>query len=138
MVLPRWLARSNPHVANRVLGLFADDVAPLAALHHVGRRTGRRYRIPVLAFESPRGIVIALTYGPDVQWLRNVEAGESRLVRRGKVYVLGAPVRVHGADGARLVPAWTRLALRVVRVDDFVVLPVRTRLDTRRARTPRG
>ena len=124
MVLPQWLARSNSRVANRVIGVFADDVPPLAALHHVGRRSGRRYRIPVLAFESPRGFVVALTYGPDVQWLRNVEAGESRLVRRGRVHVLGRPVRLHGDDGARLVPATVRPLLRLMGVDQFVVLPV--------------
>ena len=41
-------------------------------------------------------MVIALTYGPDVQWLRNVEAGgEARLVRRGRVLALNHPRRLH-------------------------------------------
>lgn len=125
MVLPLRATAPVRRVANPVLGAFADDLAPLAALHHVGRRSGTRYRTPVLAFRTPRGIVVALTYGPGVQWLRNVEAaGGARLVRRGAVLVLADPVRLRGAAGARLVPAWTRAALRVLRVDEFVELAV--------------
>jgi deazaflavin-dependent oxidoreductase (nitroreductase family) len=106
-----------------VLGALADDVPPLVALHHVGRTSGRRYRTPVLAFLTPRGVVIALTYGPRVQWLRNVEAANgARMVRARRVLVLAEPRRLHGVAGAVLVPAWTRAALRLLRVDEFVEL----------------
>ena len=58
-----------------------------------------------------------------MQWLRNIEAGRpARLVRRRKVLVLSDPVRLHGAEGARLVPAWTRVALRLLGTDEFVSL----------------
>ncbi|NKY38606.1 DUF2087 domain-containing protein [Cellulomonas septica] len=64
-------------------------------MHHVGRSSGRRYRTPVMAFRTPRGVVVALTYGPDVQWLHNIDAaGGARLVRAGRVLVLDDPVRL--------------------------------------------
>src|SRR3954451_22795607 len=104
MPIPMWVTRVNRRVTNPLMGLFSDRVPPLATLHHVGRRSGRRFRTPVLAFPTARGFVIALTYGPDVQWLQNIEAGgAARLVRRGRVVVLTDPVRLHGETGARLV-----------------------------------
>ena len=129
MPIPLRVARFNRRVTNPVLGTISDHVWPLATLHHVGRTSGRRYRTPVFAFTTPRGVVIALTYGTQVQWLRNLEAADgARMVRRGRVLALGAPVRLHGDDGASLVPAVIRAGLRVMRVDDFVevsAVPVR-------------
>jgi len=125
VVLPLHPTAAVRRALNPVLGAFADDVPPLVALHHVGRTSGRRYRTPVLAFPTARGVVIALTYGPGVQWLRNVEAaGGARMVRARHVLVLAEPVRIHGDAGARLVPAWTRTALRALHVDEFVELAV--------------
>jgi deazaflavin-dependent oxidoreductase (nitroreductase family) len=120
--IPMWVTRMNRRVLNPLMMTFSDAVPPLATLHHVGRRTGRRRRTPVLAFPTQRGFVIALTYGPGVQWLHNVQAHDARLVHGGRVYRAHAPVRLHGDDGARLVPAWTRAALRALHVDEFVEL----------------
>ena len=125
MVLPLRATTRVRRALNPLLGAFADDVPPLAALHHVGRRSGTRYRTPMLAFPTARGIVLALTYGPDVQWLRNVMAADgARMVRGGEVLVLAAPQLLRGPEGARLVPAWTRAALRLLKVDEFVELAV--------------
>jgi deazaflavin-dependent oxidoreductase (nitroreductase family) len=126
MPIPLRVARFNRRVTNPLLGLVSDRIWPMATLHHVGRSSGRRYRTPVFAFTTARGVVIALTYGTQVQWLRNLEAaGGARMVRRGRVLALSAPVRLHGADGARLVPALIRVGLRVMRVDDFVEVAAR-------------
>jgi deazaflavin-dependent oxidoreductase (nitroreductase family) len=123
MPIPLRVARFNRRVTNPLLGTFSDWLPPFATLHHVGRTSGRRYRTPVFAFSSPRGVIIALTYGPDVQWLRNVEAtGGARMVRRGRILVLSHPRRLHGPAGSRQMPAVIRVALRLMRVDDFVEL----------------
>lgn len=123
MPIPLWVTRVNRRVTNPLLGTLSDRLPPMASLHHVGRRTGRRFRTPVFAFRTPRGVVIALTYGPGVQWLRNLEAGgDARMVRRGQVLALSDPVRLNGEAGARLVPGIIRVGLRLMRVDDFVEL----------------
>ncbi|MEZ0448809.1 nitroreductase family deazaflavin-dependent oxidoreductase [Cellulomonas sp. ICMP 17802] len=132
MPIPLWVTRVNRRVTNPVLGTVSDRVPPLATLHHTGRRTGHRFRTPVFAFPSRRGVVIALTYGPDVQWLRNLEAGgDTRLVRRGRVLALSHPLRLHGEVGARLMPTVIRWGLGLLRVDQFVEL-VATPLPDRR------
>jgi deazaflavin-dependent oxidoreductase (nitroreductase family) len=129
MPIPLRVARFNRRVTNPLLGTLSDHVPPLATLHHVGRSSGLRYRTPVFAFTTARGVVIALTYGPQVQWLRNLEAADgARMVRRGRVLALSSPARLHGSDGARLVPAVIRAGLRLMRVDEFVevtAVPVR-------------
>ncbi|WP_421734907.1 nitroreductase family deazaflavin-dependent oxidoreductase [Cellulomonas sp.] len=123
MPIPLRVARFNRRVTNPVLGTVSDWLPPFATLHHAGRTSGRRYRTPVFAFSTPRGVVVALTYGTDVQWLHNLEAaGGARMVRRGRVLVLSHPRRLHGPAGAQLVPGVIRVGLRLMRVDDFVEL----------------
>jgi len=124
MPIPSWVTRVNRRVTNPILGTISDWVPPFATLHHTGRRSGRRFRTPLLAFPTPRGVVVALTYGPGVQWLQNVsvEGAPARMVRRGQVLAISDPVRLHGEAGARLVPGIIRLALAGMHVDEFVEL----------------
>jgi deazaflavin-dependent oxidoreductase (nitroreductase family) len=123
MPIPLWVTRVNRRFTNPFMERFSDRLPPLATLHHTGRRSGRRFRTPVFAFPTARGVVIALTYGPDVQWLRNIEAGgPARMVRRGQVLALSDPERLHGTEGAALLPAVIRVALDLMNVDEFVSL----------------
>ncbi|MFC8921423.1 nitroreductase family deazaflavin-dependent oxidoreductase [Cellulosimicrobium sp. NPDC057127] len=124
MPLPRWVARSNKHVLNPLMLRVATGVGPMAVVRHVGRRSGLDRRTPVFAFAYRDGgrvrVVLALTYGPDVDWVRNVDAaGSFVLERRGEEYVVDDVRRVTGEDGARLVPAPVRVALRLLGVDEF-------------------
>jgi deazaflavin-dependent oxidoreductase (nitroreductase family) len=131
MTAPYWITRVNLRFTNKLIGLLSDDIPPLATLHHVGRRSGRRYRTPIMAFGTPRGFVIALTYGPEVQWLRNLEAAPGRLVQARRVHELRDPVMLTPDEGAALVPPWTRAALRALHVDDFVELAATERRTAR-------
>jgi deazaflavin-dependent oxidoreductase (nitroreductase family) len=124
MPLPAWLARANRRITNPILGRVSDTLPPLATVHHVGRTSGRTYETPIMAFRQPGGFLVALTYGPQVQWLRNVEAaGGATIVQRRTAYTVGPPRRLHGADGASRLPAWTRAALRALDVSEFAELP---------------
>jgi deazaflavin-dependent oxidoreductase (nitroreductase family) len=127
--IPLWVTRVNRVLTNRVTLLVSDQVPPLATVCHRGRRSGRPYRTPVLAFRSRRGVVIALTYGPTVDWLRNVlAAGSFTLARGGRAYRVADLARVAGPAGSALLPdlpAWTRVALRIIDVDEFLVGSVR-------------
>ncbi len=134
MPIPLWVTRVNRRVTNPLLGTISDWLPPLATLHHVGRRTGRRFRTPVLAFPTERGVAIALTYGTEVQWLRNLEAdGPARLVRQGQVLAVSDPVRLRGEAGLRWMPPVVRAALALLRVDVVVDLAA-VRLEPRRGR----
>ena len=75
--LDDYIAVINKHVTNRFFLLFAKWLPPFAIVNHLGRRSGRRYRTPILAFPTETGFVFVLTYGRDVDWVRNLMASDS-------------------------------------------------------------
>jgi deazaflavin-dependent oxidoreductase (nitroreductase family) len=124
MPLPRRLAKFNLVVTNRVLGPVARYAPGFALVSHVGRRSGRMYRTPVSLFTHGDRYVIALMYGADSQWVRNVlAAGGADIETRGRRLHLVGPELVR--DPARsLVPKPVRVPLRLANVDEFMVLKV--------------
>jgi deazaflavin-dependent oxidoreductase (nitroreductase family) len=122
MPLPKGLARFNRVVTNRVVGPFAARLPGFAIVTHVGRRSGREHSNPVNLFRSGDRYVIALTYGADSQWVRNVlAAGEARVLTRGRSVRLVEPEVVHDPSRA-LVPAPVRPILGAASVSDFMLL----------------
>ena len=122
MPLPRRLAKFNRVVTNRVLGPLARYLPGFAIVSHVGRRSRRTYRTPVNLFGRGDDYVIALTYGADSQWVRNVlAAGGADIETRRRLLHLVDPEVVH--DPARsLVPKPIRVPLRLANVDEFMLL----------------
>lgn len=107
MKLPRSVATFNKHVNNRVQGVYAWVLMPWAVLLHRGRRSGRGYRTPVLAFRRDDWLIVPLLYGEESQWLRNLRAGPGRVVRLGRtIEVSGEP---HVTDTAA-TPELARLS----------------------------
>jgi deazaflavin-dependent oxidoreductase (nitroreductase family) len=120
--LGRRMARFNRHVTNRLTGPFAARLPGFGVVVHRGRRSGRSYRTPVNVFRRTGGYVVALTYGPDAQWVRNVLAeGGCELVTRGRRVALESP-ELRRDERQRLVPAPVRPILRFMRVRDFLWL----------------
>jgi deazaflavin-dependent oxidoreductase (nitroreductase family) len=119
---PRWLARVNKHATNHVTAPFAARLPGFGIVVHRGRRSGREYRTPVNVFRIDGGYSLALTYGRDAQWVRNVlAAGGCDLVWRGRTLRLGDPEVVHD-ERRRDVPAPVGAILGVLHVDDFLHL----------------
>jgi deazaflavin-dependent oxidoreductase (nitroreductase family) len=122
MPLPKRLAKFNLVVTNRVLGPLARRLPGFAVVRHVGRRSGHVYRTPVNLFRSGDRYVIALTYGSDVQWVRNVRAaGAVDVETRGRLVHLVEPELVHDADRS-LLPSPVRQILGLLDVSEFVLL----------------
>ena len=91
----------------------------------MGRRSGRVYRVPLNAFRTGDIVTFALTYGPRVDWLRNVRAAGGCRVRIGReIVTLGAPVDLSTDVGMARMPAPTRVVLRLTRVEGVVEMPV--------------
>jgi deazaflavin-dependent oxidoreductase (nitroreductase family) len=122
MVLPRWLGRFNRVATNRVSRLVAGRVPGLGMVVHTGRRSGREYRTPVNVFHRDGGYAVALTYGPNTQWVRNVlAAGRAEIVTGGRARPVVNPRVV--TDRARsAVPAPVRSILRALDVDQFLLV----------------
>jgi deazaflavin-dependent oxidoreductase (nitroreductase family) len=123
MPLPDWLARFNRRVANPALRPMARTLPLFGVVVHRGRRSGRTYKTPVNAFPTRDGFLIALTYGDDVDWVKNVlAAGSCDLIHRGKRVPLVRPVVVRGGVDASAIPAPIRSFLRLIGVTDYVRL----------------
>ena len=118
--LGRRIAHFNRRVTNRVLGPLAPRLPGFGVVQHVGRTSGRAYRTPVNVFRSEGRFVIALTYGRNADWVRNVQAaGGCTLTTRGRHHVLTAPQLIHD-ETRRLVPGPVRVPLRLLDVADFL------------------
>lgn len=75
-----------------ILPIAGKRFSPYALLKHTGRRSGRTYVTPLGAFPFGDGFVLVLTYGPQVDWCRNVIAsGHAILKRQGREYDLERP-----------------------------------------------
>ena len=135
MPLPGWLARFNRSVTNHATRPLMGVLRSGAVVVHCGRRSGHEYRTPVLAFEDAsedgnrgdgqdgRGFVIALTYGDQVDWLKNVmAAGGCRLEVHGNFADLVDPVLVHGPKALAAMPGRIRWVLGRLGVTDTVRL----------------
>jgi deazaflavin-dependent oxidoreductase (nitroreductase family) len=123
MPLPQWLGRFNRRVSNPLLRPVAANLVNFGVVTHLGRSSGRRYRTPVTVFPTQRGFLIALTYGTDVDWLKNVLAERGcRLTYRGRTFSLVHPRLVRGGVDIRSVPGPIRTFLRLLGVTDFLHL----------------
>jgi deazaflavin-dependent oxidoreductase (nitroreductase family) len=118
----RWVAAFNLAVTNRITSRFAARLPGFGILTHVGRKSGRVYRTPVNVFRAPDGFLIALTYGRESEWVRNVvSAGACQLETRGVQYQLSSPTIVHDPTRRRF-PIPVRIVLRLIGADDFMQL----------------
>lgn len=122
MPAPRWLARLNRRVTNRLFRRVAPFLPGFGVVVHTGRTSGREYRTPVNVFHRNSDVVIALTYGSESEWVRNVlVSGSCVLESRGRREVLQRP-RVIQDEKRALVPRIVRPALRLIAVDEFLIL----------------
>src|SRR6266536_2037947 len=109
MPLPQGLGRFNRLVTNPVTRTFAGRVPGFAIVVHRGRT-------------SDGGYTLALTYGPDAQWVRNVLAqGGCTLEATGRRVELANPRVVHDPS-RRPVPPPVRSVLALLRVEYFLEL----------------
>jgi deazaflavin-dependent oxidoreductase (nitroreductase family) len=123
MNFPYFMRRVNRVFTNPLMGTFAWLVPPLAVVHHVGRKSGRPYRSPVVAFRTAKGFVIPLTYGRDVDWARNlVAAGGGEVERMGRRCPLRHARIVDGEAAYPHLPAVVRPVLRAADLPGFVLL----------------
>ena len=114
----------------RISRLTRPATAPLAGkrwnpifavVEHRGRKPGRVYSTPVAARRSGDGFTIALAFGAQVDWYRNlVAAGGGTIHWRGTVYSVTAPERVDAATVLPIFDPVQRRLLRIAGIDGYV------------------
>jgi deazaflavin-dependent oxidoreductase (nitroreductase family) len=104
----------NKYVTNRILrGLASFSRGPFAVIRHVGRRSGKPYETVIMVWPMGEGFVIALTYGPEVDWYRNLRAsGHGTLLWHGRVYAVGNPEPIDVKTALPAFPPALRPILR--------------------------
>ena len=122
MPIPNAVGRWNRAGLNRVTRHIAPWMPGLGVIVHYGRRSGRSYRTPVNVFPADDGYVIALTYGPDTDWVKNVlAAGGCELRTRGAIIQLTSP-RLYRDESRHAIRPLERQVLRALRVSEFLSL----------------
>lgn len=120
--LARRIARFNLRYTNRLTGPLAPYLPGFGVVEHTGRRSGRTFRTPVNVFSRDDGFVIALTYGRQSQWVKNVmAAGGCELTTRGRRHRLTQP-EVFRDPQRRAAAPIARPMLSLVGASDFMRL----------------
>jgi deazaflavin-dependent oxidoreductase (nitroreductase family) len=75
-----------------VLRSAGTSGSPTAVVRHIGRVTGREHQTPVVVARVDDGFVVALPYGVDTDWLKNVRAaGTATIVVDGQAHAVDNP-----------------------------------------------
>jgi hypothetical protein len=131
MACPHAAGRFNKVVTNKVF----VHLAGRGPVHRARARVaalGARLLGPLIAFRTGDTVTFALTYGPRVDWLRNVRAAGGGRTRIGReIVTLDAPVDLSPYVGMVRMPAPARVVLRLTRVERFVEMPVLSAVDAR-------
>jgi deazaflavin-dependent oxidoreductase (nitroreductase family) len=116
--------RMNRSVTNpRVMRTAGSAGEQTSVIHHIGRKSGRAYATPVDVIPTRTGFLIALPYGKQADWLRNVlAAGSATVVTDGDRLEVDAPTIVATADVADIIPSRTMRTLRLFGVDECLHL----------------
>jgi len=118
----RRLARFNRAFANRLIGRTVSAMPGFGAVLHHGRSSGRPYRTPVMVFRGGEDYVLALPYGVDSDWVRNVLAADGcDLLTGGRAVRLTDP-RVYVDEAQHDIPAPVRVVLKRLGATSFMAL----------------
>ena len=119
----RYVAK---HVINRLTSRNAGSAkSPFAILRHVGRRSGKTFETPIMVAPLGEDFVLALTYGPKVDWYRNLQAnGKGTLIWHGKTYTIEKLEPLDRKTGLSAHHRHERVILRILNVKNFVRVKV--------------
>jgi len=124
MPLSRGLARFNRVVTNRISRPLAGWLPGFAVIVHRGRKSDAEYRTPVNAWLGDNDVIVALTYGRNTDWLKNLTVAIGGEVIAGRrTYRVGRPQLI-GREGMSRMPAMARPILRAIDVDECALLPL--------------
>jgi deazaflavin-dependent oxidoreductase (nitroreductase family) len=123
MPIPTFVGKVNRVFSNRIIGLFAGRIPPFAIIEHRGRTSGKVYQTPIMAFPFAGGFDVALTYGPQTDWVRNVQAaGSCALEYRRRRIELADPEHFTAMPDSASIPIPVRWGLRVLGVHEYLRL----------------
>ncbi|WP_152361385.1 nitroreductase family deazaflavin-dependent oxidoreductase [Microlunatus speluncae] len=123
MVFSQRVARLNRVGLNRVTRHLASWLPGFGIVIHRGRRSGKEFRTPINVFRTDGGFVVALTYGPDSDWVKNViRASGCALETRRRTHQLINPRIVHDPTRQHMPKVFVSQVLALNDVTGFLYL----------------
>ena len=108
------------NVVNPLTRRFVQYLPGFAIIGYRGRTSGKRYRTPMNVFRDGDDYIFALTYGSDIDWVRNVLAAGHADLEVGRRHIELTDPELFTDPKRRLVPLPVRLFLGLLRVDEFL------------------
>jgi hypothetical protein len=120
------IRRFNKLVTNKILiHICGKNFGHFVILTHVGRKSGKHYRIPIIAEPVESGFVIALTYGRQVDWVENVlSKGSCLMLWKNQEYSLVHPEFIDQEIGVLAFPPPFRFGLKRMGVQYYLRLQI--------------
>lgn len=116
----------NKFIFNHLTLLFAGtNIGPFSKLIHKGRKSGKNFHTPVVATFIGDTVIIPLSYGEHVDWLRNIlAAGGCEIIYRKKIITATKPEVVTGEVALSLLPGKRRKIFERFKLEKFLKLQV--------------
>jgi deazaflavin-dependent oxidoreductase (nitroreductase family) len=110
------------HTLNPItLRLARSGRGPFSIVKHVGRKSGRHFETPIIVQPTDGGFMVELTYGPNVDWYRNVVAANGcTICYRAKDYLVNDIEPVDVATGIAAFSPLQRRLLTAIHRTHFV------------------
>jgi len=123
MPIPKWIAVFNKYVTNQLFLLIAGRIPPFTIVNHQGRYTGNSYRTPIMVFPTNSGFVFALTYGRNVDWVKNlISASYGTLEYQGEDIKIFNIRHTSYDDVKKEFPFWIQFFLNIITVEHCLIV----------------
>ncbi|WP_158280895.1 nitroreductase family deazaflavin-dependent oxidoreductase [Promicromonospora sp. AC04] len=125
MAAPEFVVQAGK-VLNPWVLRVAGRIPPWVVLHHAGRKSGKEYTTPLVAFaarpEQEIVAVIPLPWGSGTDWARNtMSAGTVRLTRGGSEFLVKDVRLVPADDAVGWLSAVPSMLLSAVGIEECLV-----------------
>jgi len=127
MPIPKWIAVFNKYATNRLFLLFSGWIPPFAIVNHQGRYSGNSYRIPIMTIPTKDGFVFALTYGRNVDWIKNlISSNKGSLEYQGEVIEIHNIRQTSYNEVRKEFPFVSQFLLNIITVEHCLIVDKNT------------
>lgn len=116
----RFMRPFTTRVINPITRRFAHRLPGFAIISYRGRTSGQTHHTPMNFFRDGEAYIFALTYGSDVQWVKNVLAAGEADLRIGDSIIHLTDPELFVDPERRLMPLPVRIFLGLQRVTEFL------------------
>lgn len=128
MKIPNKVRYINKRFTNRLMMKIAGKKhSPIVLIEHIGRKSGKVHQLPIMASPFQDGFIFALTYGPCVDWYKNIIVSHTaKLTYKGVSYELFDPVVIPAREGQNAFGFPENRILRAIGIQDFFFMKAKS------------